>query len=388
MIVRQFLQWIRNAPSGERADATSALARAYLHSDLSADDRAAAEGAMIMLLDDPSPLVRRALSNVFASSQAAPAVIVHALAADQPDVACPLLERSPLLRDADLVDLVASGNADVQIAIASRFPLGRSVSAAIAEVGAAAACLAVLENPDAELAVFSLDRIVERFGHLAAIRENLLARDDLPAATRQALLAKLSQTLAGFVAARQWLPQDHAEDAARQACEKATVILAADVPADEVPALVSYLRSSGQLTAGLVLRALLSGNVVLFEEALADLSGLPIDAVVNLIHDRTVAGFRALYRKAQLPDLAYPAFREAVVALREGILATERCSGSQLNRRMVEHVLERCADDIGQAASPLVALLQRYSVEAAREEARMFCQDLVAEPFEQPRLVA
>ncbi|MDI3468119.1 MAG: hypothetical protein OJF62_000182 [Pseudolabrys sp.] len=388
MIVRQFLQWIRNAPSGERADATSALARAYLHSDLSADDRAAAEGAMIMLLDDPSPLVRRALSTVFASSQAAPAVIVHALAADQPDVACPLLERSPLLRDADLVDLVASGNAEVQIAIASRFPLGRSVSAAIAEVGAAAACLAVLENPDAELATFSLDRIVERFGHLAAIRENLLARDDLPAATRQALLAKLSQTLAGFVAARQWLPQDHAEDTARQACEKATVTLAADVPADEVPALVSYLRSSGQLTAGLILRALLSGNTVLFEEALADLSGLPIDAVVNLIHDRTIAGFHALYRKAQLPDLAYPAFRAAVIALREGILATERCNGSQLNRRMVEHVLDRCAEDSHLTVSPLIALLQRYSVEAAREEARTFCQDLVAEPFEQPRLVA
>ena len=60
MIVRQFLQWLRKAPPGERADATSALARAYLHSDLSPDDRAAAEGAMIMLLDDPSPLVRRA----------------------------------------------------------------------------------------------------------------------------------------------------------------------------------------------------------------------------------------------------------------------------------------------------------------------------------------
>jgi uncharacterized protein (DUF2336 family) len=57
MIVRQFLQWMRTAPAGERAEATGALARAYLYSDLAKDDRAAAEGAMIMLLDDPSPLV-------------------------------------------------------------------------------------------------------------------------------------------------------------------------------------------------------------------------------------------------------------------------------------------------------------------------------------------
>src|SRR6201999_2991955 len=83
MIVRQFLQWVRNASPGERAEATSALARAYLHSDLSTDDLAAAEGAMIMLLDDPSPLVRQAMAEVFSLAQKAPRVVVHALAADQ-----------------------------------------------------------------------------------------------------------------------------------------------------------------------------------------------------------------------------------------------------------------------------------------------------------------
>jgi hypothetical protein len=63
------------------AEAISALARAYLYSDLSPDDLAAAEGAMIMLLDDPSPLVRRALAEVFASAEMAPQIVVHALAA-------------------------------------------------------------------------------------------------------------------------------------------------------------------------------------------------------------------------------------------------------------------------------------------------------------------
>src|SRR4029077_140641 len=135
MIVRQFLQWQRTASAAERADATSALARAYLHSDLSPDDLAAAEGAMILLLDDPSPLVRRALSHRLVSSQKAPPVVVHALASDQPEIAVPVLERSPLLFDADLVDLVATGHPEAQAAIASRFLLPRSVAAAIAEVG-------------------------------------------------------------------------------------------------------------------------------------------------------------------------------------------------------------------------------------------------------------
>ena len=68
MIVRQFISWIRHAPAGERAEATRALARAWLISDLSPDDRAAAEGALLMMLDDVSPLVRQAMAQVFCRS--------------------------------------------------------------------------------------------------------------------------------------------------------------------------------------------------------------------------------------------------------------------------------------------------------------------------------
>ena len=105
MIVRQFISWIRTAPAGERAEATRSLARAWLISDLSEDDRAAAEGALLMLLDDASPLVRQAMAEVFARSTEAPAAIVQALSLDQPSVALPVLEHSPLLIDADLVDI-------------------------------------------------------------------------------------------------------------------------------------------------------------------------------------------------------------------------------------------------------------------------------------------
>jgi uncharacterized protein (DUF2336 family) len=379
MIVRQFLHWVRQAPAGERAEATSALARAYLYSDLTPDDRAAAEGAMIMLLDDPSPLVRRALAEALASSDRAPQVVVHALAADQADIAIPILAHSQVLLEDDLVDLIATGHADVQVAIAGRLGLPRTLAAAIAEVGAAEACLALLENGDADIARFSIDRIVERFGHLAPIRENLLARGDLPMAMRQALLSKLSQTLAGFVAARQWLGSEHAEFATKDACEKATVALAADTSYDEVGAFVQHLRHSGQLTAGMILRALLSGNVVLFEEALAELSSIPIDRVTAYVHDKNISGFRALYREAGLPEVAYPAFREALSAMRAGLLIGEQGGASRLKRRMVERVLDACSHERGEEAASVLALLRRFSVEAAREEARLFCDDLVAD---------
>ncbi|HTZ03916.1 MAG TPA: DUF2336 domain-containing protein [Xanthobacteraceae bacterium] len=378
MIVRDFLQWVRTAPASERAEATSALARAYLYSDLSADDLGAAEGAMLMLLDDPSPLVRRALADALAASPSAPPAIVVALAADQPQIAAPVYALSPLLVDADLVDAVATGSGVVQEAIASRAKLPCPVAAAIAEIGAAEACLTLVENPTAEIAAISMDRIVDRFGHLAAIREALLLRDDVLPAARLTLVAKLSETLAGFIAGRSWLDADRAQRIAREACEKATVTIAAGAPESELRPLIRHLCASGQLTAGLILRALLSGNVALFEEALAELTDMPVARVSGLIHDRGGLGLRALLAKAQLPLSTHAAFKEAIEAMREGLLH-EPGSGTRLKRRMIERVLTRCEDaDLGGLA-PLLTLLRRFATEAAREEARLFCDDLVAD---------
>src|SRR3954462_8691654 len=123
MIVRQFLSWVRTAPAGERGEATRALARAWLLSDLSDEDRGAAEGALLMLLDDASPLVRQAMAEVFSRSAEAPAAIVQALSLDQPSGALPILEYPPLLTDADLVDIVATGDSEMQCAVARRVHL-------------------------------------------------------------------------------------------------------------------------------------------------------------------------------------------------------------------------------------------------------------------------
>src|SRR5580700_4778229 len=378
MIVRQFINWVRTASAGERAEATRSLARAWLISDLSEEDRAAAEGALLMLLDDPSPLVRQAMAEVFARSPEAPGAIVQALSLDQPSVALPVLEHSPLLIDADLVDIVATGNCEMQCAIARRIHLPASVCAAIAEVGSAAAALELIENPYAELAPFSWDRIVERHGHLAAIREAMLVLEDLPSATRAALVAKLSETLAQFVVARNWLSADRAERVASEALDRSTINIAARSRGDDMRGLVRHLRASGQLTAGLILRALLSGNQELFVSALAELSGLPQARVSALLHDRGGASLQALLRRAGLPESTFVAFQMALEVSHETGFADTAGSAARLRRRMVERVLTHCETD-RQAAEPLLILLRRFATESAREEARMFCDELVAD---------
>jgi uncharacterized protein (DUF2336 family) len=378
MIVRQFLRWVQTAAPGDRAEATSALARAYLYSDLSEEDRLAAEAAMIVLLDDPSPLVRSALSDALAGSPDAPHGVILALAQDQPEIAMPVAARSPMLSDADLVDLVGAGDEQLQSAIAAREPLSRAIAGAIAEVGSASACLVLIENTLAETSIKAFARIAERHGQLSAIREALFAREDLPAETRQALVAKLSDTLVRFVTERNWLSEDRVQRVAREACDRATIAIAAGKDAGEVSILVHHLVESGQLTSVLLLRALQCGQVRFLIEAFSELSGLAPERVASVIYDRHTHGFRALYDRAGLPQGAFSAFRAALEALHEIGFAGDGLGAANLKRRMVERVLTIYTGADEGEIDYLFAMLRRFAAEASREEARFYTADLVA----------
>jgi uncharacterized protein (DUF2336 family) len=205
------------------------------------------------------------------------------------------------------------------------------------------------------------------------------------------VVAKLSATLADFVTARVWLSAERARSIAKEACEKATVSLAAMSPEGELRPLLRHLRDSGQLTAGLLLRALLCGNIALFEEALVELSELSPARVSAILHERYGSGFRALYDRAGLPAAIYPAFREAVEAMREDGLPFEQKQATRLRRRIVERVLTRCEAGVLGEIEPLLTLLRRFAAEATRDEARAFCQHLLAEcdrPMESSRFAA
>jgi uncharacterized protein (DUF2336 family) len=182
------------------------------------------------------------------------------------------------------------------------------------------------------------------------------------------------------VVARNWLSADRAERVATEARDRSTVNIAAQSRGEDMRGLVQHLRATGQLTAGLILRALLSGNIELFDHALSELSGLPPARVSALLHDRGGASLRALLSRAGLPETTFAAFRVALEASHEAGFIDTVDSATRLRRQMVERVLTHCETD-GQAAEPLLILLRRFATESAREEARMYCDDLLADDF-------
>jgi uncharacterized protein (DUF2336 family) len=374
MILRQFLPWAQTASALKRADAAEALARAWRSGGLTDDARRDAERAMMALLDDPAPPVRRRLAEYFAAESHAPRALVAALACDQSDIAAPVLARSPLLTDAELIDIAATGDALAQETIAQRPELSAGVCAALAEIGAATAAIALAANPGADIPEFSLRRLVSRLGDTPELREALLARRRLPAIVRNDLIAATAHCLQSLVVERGWLNEKRAAVALREARDRANVMLASDAAADAqvgLGELVTHLRQSQQLTASLILRALLSGQRALFEAALIELSGLRAQKIATLLRHPESAGFAALFARAALPSKYLPAFRAALDAeRRHGQTHTRAQNGPRLSLAMIENVLTVCNNLNDGEMDRLVALLRRFELEAALEDAR------------------
>jgi uncharacterized protein (DUF2336 family) len=371
-IVRRFLAWAQSADADARAEGASVLARAYLYSDLPAPIRAEAALAMTALLDDSSVLVRRALSEALCRAREAPRALVLALAADEPEAAAPVLRHSPVLTDADLVDCIATGDAEAQTALALRPNLPPRAKAALAEVGNYDTVLALIGNAEIDLPAELLHSILTRFNDNASLRDALLERPALPAALRARIAVAAAKDLA--VEASLWMAPARAERVAREARDQAICTIASSCRPDERADLTRALRAAGSLTPALLLRSLLGGERLLLTHSLAELSGLPLPRVAAFILEPQGEGFAALACRAGLKPGVTLAIRAALAAIKTDVGAP----GDALKLPLVQKVIDACEQRADPALVKVRALLWRFAAEAAKAEATQFAREAAA----------
>jgi uncharacterized protein (DUF2336 family) len=371
-IVRRFLLWAQSANEDARAEGASALARAYLYSDLTGPMRAEAGLALTALTDDPSVVVRRTLAEALCRAREAPRAVILALASDEPEVAAAVLQYSPVLTDDDLAECVGSGDAAAQTALARRPDLPPRAKTALAETGHRDAVVALIGNLDIDCPAELLGRIFDRFGADAALREALLERPSLPAALRARIVVAAAKDLA--VEASQWMAPARAERVAREARDQAICTIAFSCRPDERAEFTRGLRAAGSLTPALLMRSLLGGERALFAHALAELSGQKLPRVAAFILEPQGEGFAALARRAGLKSGVLIAFRAALAAIK-----THGGEGSdRLKLALVQKVIDECERTDDPALVKVRALMWRFAAEAAKAEAAHFAREATA----------
>src|SRR5579871_1083322 len=125
--------------------------------------------------------IRIRLAVRLADDPVAPNELIILLADDSIEVARPVLARSPVLTDADLVRIVQNGSGDHQVVIAERPAIGESVTAALARSACEAAVIALLRNQTAKFSRETFEHLSERARNTSVLQEPLISRGDLPA---------------------------------------------------------------------------------------------------------------------------------------------------------------------------------------------------------------
>ena len=378
MIVQHFLKWSQAADVSKRAAAASALGRAYLQSDMDFEERCAADAAMTLLLDDPSPKVRLALAEAVASSRAAPPQIVTALAGDQYEIASLVIARSPVLRDGDLIARVAIAEPRIQALIADRPEVSNSLALAICEYGHRNAIVTLLANHNAHVCAGCRDIVVERHLDDAAVRGALLADPDLSPVHRLKVLQASRDALSASPFVSRVLGEGGAKRISGEAASNALVLLASGRMDEGIRDLIAELRESGALTTKLLIRAVCAGKIDFVARVLADLSGQAYDRVTSILVGERDNQLRALLDASGLARTVHRLFLTAIRIWRD--VANGRLSiGAQEVTRLV---MEEFEGDRGMAKThandDIVALLRSIYLDMIRQNARRHALELAA----------
>ena len=295
-----------------RAEVAEKVARQFSDIELAPRERELAHEILGYLVHDVALSVRESLARCLTGNAAAPRNIVLQLARDIDQVAIPVLERSPVLTDEDLVGLVYYGSPAKQCAIAGRPEVGAPVSEAIAHRGDRSAVLTLVHNSGAVINEAAATMLVKRYADDADVAAPLVQRGELPALLVERLIAMVSEQLREYLVAQHEVDDRVAASLEEQARERTTTDAIKRMGNDDLRALVKQLAENNRLTATLILRAACAGEVRFVEAAFAELTSVPDERIWRLIHDVGALGFRAVYARAGMPEALYPAFRRVL----------------------------------------------------------------------------
>jgi uncharacterized protein (DUF2336 family) len=161
------------------------------------------------LAADQVPRVRAILAEEIKHMDNIPAHIIQALARDVEETVCvPILEYSPLLSDADLVEIIAEGKVHaVLAAIARRKPVSANVSDAVVSSLDIPAVAALLANPDAAIRERTLDAIISQAERISVWQDAVCVRADLSRRAIRRLASFVSTELIQRLASRHGLDE-------------------------------------------------------------------------------------------------------------------------------------------------------------------------------------
>jgi len=298
-----------------------------------------------ILAADQLPAIRAMVSDALAEVVGDAALglkeIVKQLALDDVlEVAAPALERSALMTEDDLIELIESGIAEGGLsAIARRENLAAIVADAVVAKGDNQATAALLANRSAQIREETLDAILDEAPKVIEWHEPLVRRPKLS--------PKAARRIASFVASSLLEALRRREDLDPETANAVAEAVQARVRQDETGGWETPLDramrmyEAGELTEEEVDKAIAAGDRAFVTAALTARSGLAIEVVRDMIAARSGKAMVALSWKAGLTMRAAIKLQARIASIPpSGIVIASESGGFPLKVQDMEWQIE------------------------------------------------
>jgi len=314
------LQGLIKEPSSDaRAEVANKIASGFISGEFSANERNIAVEIFRLLANDAEIRVRRILGDRLAASMGVPHDVIIKLSQDVNEVALPVLEKSFVLTEADLIG-IANKSQDVLVmsAIARREMVSQELSQTLINKSNAKVAEVLLKNKNANISEKGFDDIFQFCADDTGVLEVMAYRNSLPLHIAEKLFVAVSEEVKAILTKQYNISLQAADDSANYARELATLgLIDQSMGNMDLESLVDHLNKNGRLSFSIVMRSLCLGNLRFFEHALSKLSNVPLINARILVLDQGI-GFESLYTKSGLPLELLPAVRYLLqIALEE-----------------------------------------------------------------------
>ncbi|MDP1738198.1 MAG: DUF2336 domain-containing protein [Caulobacter sp.] len=229
--------------------------------------------------------VRAELAERMTQGAGAPVRLMRSLAADEIEVARPVLQHSYALSDDDLLNVARTHGQDHLRAISQRHSVSAAVSDAIVARGDDDTLGLLLRNEGAELSRQAHERVVDRAVSNPGLHEAVVTRQSLPADLLNEMYFVVEAQLRDRILARNAAIDPAELEAALAAGRKRVALSDGALPADyaEAEKAVRVMKAKGEISPRTLAAMLRNRETTKFLVALAELADIDFGAARRIL---------------------------------------------------------------------------------------------------------
>lgn len=240
------------------------------------------------------------LSEMFADAKDAPLGLMHDLATHKFEIAGPVLQRSRVLDETTLINVVnTKSQAHIKM-VAQRPDVSEAISEAIVHKGDDNALNALMRNDGAKISRASMETAVDRASRSQALHEAVVKRHDLPLDLLNEMYFVVETHLRDQIMQRNASVDpatlDSALSKARAKVSKSVGVATAE--SKNAMAFIQSKKNSGELNARLLVSLYREAKKTHFLIGLAELTGVDQDTVQSLLDRQDIDGMAMICRAA------------------------------------------------------------------------------------------